>query len=90
MTRDTCGIVIMHHRQGESPTCLRPHGHKGDHLAQMKDGTHFAWSYETELCGDEDTCVCLVEDGPIECYYFTEELTPEEVRLLLTTKAPLP
>ncbi|MBP9710996.1 MAG: hypothetical protein KBD50_01910 [Candidatus Pacebacteria bacterium] len=46
------------------------------------DGRYIAWAFDEEYCGDKDTCVCLLDYGPVECFSGYEVDRAEAERLM--------
>lgn len=77
--RTSCGILPGGEGLGE---CLRPAGHKGDHLSLNKYGDFVVWKFDEEFCGPEGTCSCRHEGQLIECFTYGKVPT-SEARILI-------
>jgi hypothetical protein len=74
-----CGILPGGEGLGE---CVRPQGHKGEHLSADKYGEFFVWEFYKEFCGPEGECVCLEDNELIECFSYGE-IPKDEARKLI-------
>lgn len=85
---ETCGILMPFrdfsymNDDEDFPPCLRPMNHEGEHLMHTSDGRFIAWSFDEEYCGDADTCICISDDGLIECFS-GGEVSPEEAAKMI-------
>jgi hypothetical protein len=87
---DECGLVMpdepmIKSWKETSLACMRQQGHKGDHLSQNAEGKFFLWAFETEYCGNSDSCTCMGDDGPIECFNYRQITKKEAITLLQKT-----
>lgn len=86
---NACGILPSRndihfiHDDEELPPCLLRRGHQGPHLLKRRDGSYFTWEPDEMYCGDVDTCSCLYDGGPVECFSYEEIPAQEAERMII-------